>query len=49
MAPDPFSIEGRMNKVEEELKAVIQNLYNLIVQALDHQGSVTQDAMKREM
>lgn len=35
--------------IEAQLKDVVQNLYNLIVQPFDHQGSQTQDAMKREM
>ena len=35
--------------VEAQLKDIVQNLYNLIVQPFDHQGSATQDAMKREM
>lgn len=38
-----------VNAVEAQLKDIIQNLYNLIVQPFDHQGSATQDAMKREM
>jgi mediator of RNA polymerase II transcription subunit 10 len=36
-------------EVEAQLKDIVQNLYNLIVQAYDHHGSTTQDAMKREM
>lgn len=35
--------------VEAQLKDIVQNLYNLIVQAYDHHGSKTQEAMKREM
>lgn len=35
--------------VETQLKDIVQNLYNLIVQSYDHHGSKTQDAMKREM
>jgi hypothetical protein len=35
--------------VEGQLKDIVQNLYNLIVQAYDHHGSKTQEAMKREM
>jgi mediator of RNA polymerase II transcription subunit 10 len=38
-----------VNAVEAQLKDIIQNLYNLIVQPFDHQGNATQDAMKREM
>jgi mediator of RNA polymerase II transcription subunit 10 len=34
---------------EAQLKDIVQNLYNLIVQSYDHQGSKTQDAMKREV
>ncbi|OCK82232.1 mediator of RNA polymerase II transcription subunit 10 [Lepidopterella palustris CBS 459.81] len=36
-------------QIDEQLKAIVQNLYNLIVQSLDHQGSLTEDAMKREI
>jgi mediator of RNA polymerase II transcription subunit 10 len=35
--------------VEAQLKDIVQNLYNLIVQSYDHHGSKTQDAMKREI
>ncbi|KAF9690929.1 hypothetical protein EKO04_010972 [Ascochyta lentis] len=35
--------------VERQLKDIVQTLYNLIVQAYDHHGSKTQDAMKREI
>ncbi|KAF2791017.1 RNA polymeras-like protein II mediator complex subunit 10 [Melanomma pulvis-pyrius CBS 109.77] len=38
-----------LNAVEAQLKDVVQNLYNLIVQSFDHQGNPTQDAMKREI
>jgi mediator of RNA polymerase II transcription subunit 10 len=34
---------------EAQLKDIVQNLYNLIVQAYDHHGNKTQEAMKREM
>lgn len=36
-------------EVEAQLKDIVQNLYNLIVQAYDHHGNTTQEAMKREM
>jgi mediator of RNA polymerase II transcription subunit 10 len=35
--------------VEGQLKDIVQNLYNLIVQAYDHHGSKTQEAIRREM
>jgi len=35
--------------VEMQLKDIVQNLYNLIVQSYDHHGDKTQEAMKREM
>ncbi|KAJ4321681.1 RNA polymerase II mediator complex subunit [Neodidymelliopsis sp. IMI 364377] len=35
--------------VERQLKDIVQTLYNLIVQAYDHHGSKTQEAMKREV
>jgi mediator of RNA polymerase II transcription subunit 10 len=34
---------------EGQLKDIVQNLYNLIVQAYDHHGNKTQEVMKREM
>lgn len=36
-------------EVEAQLKDIVQNLYNLIVQGYDHHGNTTQEAMKREM
>ncbi|KAF2009184.1 mediator of RNA polymerase II transcription subunit 10 [Aaosphaeria arxii CBS 175.79] len=41
--------QAATNQVETQLKDIVQNLYNLIVQSFDHQGNPTQDAMKREM
>lgn len=38
-----------INIVEAQLKDIVQNLYNLIVQSFDHHGNKTQEAMKREM
>ncbi|KAF2712876.1 mediator of RNA polymerase II transcription subunit 10 [Pleomassaria siparia CBS 279.74] len=38
-----------LNIVDAQLKDIVQNLYNLIVQAVEHQGAPTQDAMKREI
>jgi hypothetical protein len=35
--------------VEAQLKDIVQNLYNLIVQSYDHRGNQTQEAMKREV
>ncbi|KAJ8112911.1 hypothetical protein OPT61_g4837 [Boeremia exigua] len=35
--------------VERQLKDIVQTLYNLIVQAYDHHGGKTQEAMKREV
>ncbi|KAG9191203.1 mediator of RNA polymerase II transcription subunit 10 [Alternaria panax] len=43
LSPDVAIID-----VEAQLKDIVQNLYNLIVQAYDHHGSKTQEAMKRE-
>ncbi|KAF1918971.1 mediator of RNA polymerase II transcription subunit 10 [Ampelomyces quisqualis] len=34
---------------EAQLKDIVQNLYNLIVQSYDHRGGQTQEAMKREI
>jgi hypothetical protein len=36
------------NDIEAQLKDIVQNLYNLIVQGYDHRGPATEDAMKRE-
>lgn len=41
--------DATIGKVEAQLKDIVQNLYNLIVQSFDHQGPPTHDAMKREM
>ncbi|KAI4960854.1 RNA polymerase II mediator complex subunit [Alternaria arbusti] len=38
-----------MIDVEAQLKDIVQNLYNLIVQAYDHHGSKTQEAIRREI
>ncbi|KAL6709309.1 RNA polymerase II mediator complex subunit [Coniothyrium glycines] len=43
---DPDSV---VLAVEAQLKDIVQNLYNLIVQSYDHHGDKTQTAMKREM
>ncbi|KAF2199262.1 RNA polymeras-like protein II mediator complex subunit 10 [Delitschia confertaspora ATCC 74209] len=45
---DP-AIDAQLDQVQNELKAIIQNLYNLIVQTTNHEGSPTQMAMKREI
>ena len=58
MAPDPrydgvnsqyISLNGQIDSAQDQLKVVIQNLYNLIVQGIEHQGPATQEAMKREI
>jgi mediator of RNA polymerase II transcription subunit 10 len=38
-----------MIDVEGQLKDIVQNLYNLIVQGYDHHGDKTQEAMRREV
>lgn len=38
-----------LDDIDKQLKVIVQYLYNLIVQGLDHQGSLTEEAMKREM
>lgn len=38
-----------LHQVDKQLKDIVQNLYNLIVQSVEHQGASTQDAMKKEM
>lgn len=40
---------GPILTAEAQLKDIVQNLYNLIVQSYDHHGNKTQEAMKREM
>ncbi|KAF2107422.1 RNA polymeras-like protein II mediator complex subunit 10 [Lophiotrema nucula] len=42
-------LQDPIDSVEQKLKEIVQNLYNLIVQALEHQGSSTEQAMKREI
>ena len=37
------------NKLAVQMKRIIQNLYQLVVQVHDFQGTNTEDAMKREM
>jgi mediator of RNA polymerase II transcription subunit 10 len=44
-----LTISDDVSQAEIQLKDIVQNLYNLIVQSFDHQGSQTHDAMKREM
>jgi mediator of RNA polymerase II transcription subunit 10 len=39
----------KLTQAKDQIKAVVQNLYNLMVQTHDHQGTLTEDAMKREM
>ncbi|KAF2463287.1 mediator of RNA polymerase II transcription subunit 10 [Lindgomyces ingoldianus] len=41
--------QQKLKLVETQLKAIVQSLYNLIVQGLEHQGSATQEAMKQEI
>ncbi|KAF2875543.1 mediator of RNA polymerase II transcription subunit 10 [Massariosphaeria phaeospora] len=42
-------IPSAIDTVEAQLKDIVQNLYNLMVQSFDHQGTSTQNAMKREI
>ncbi|KAF2680340.1 mediator of RNA polymerase II transcription subunit 10 [Lentithecium fluviatile CBS 122367] len=46
MAPTAL---GPVVAVEAQMKDIVQNLYNLMVQSFDHQGNLTHDAMKREI
>ncbi|KAF2746676.1 mediator of RNA polymerase II transcription subunit 10 [Sporormia fimetaria CBS 119925] len=48
MAPTAHS-QGSIHDIEKRLKDIVQNLYNLYAQAVNHQGQVTQEALKREM
>ncbi|KAF2139624.1 uncharacterized protein K452DRAFT_328053 [Aplosporella prunicola CBS 121167] len=45
MAPDNAA---SLNQIDEQLKIVVQNLFNLVVDVHDHQGSATEEAMKAE-
>lgn len=38
-----------LKEIEAQLKDIVQNLFNLMVQGYDHQGPKTQDAIKREV
>ncbi|KAF2183217.1 RNA polymeras-like protein II mediator complex subunit 10 [Zopfia rhizophila CBS 207.26] len=42
-------LDQSINTVQDRLKRIVQNLYSLIVQGLDHQGNATQNAMKVEI
>ncbi|KAF1832203.1 mediator of RNA polymerase II transcription subunit 10 [Decorospora gaudefroyi] len=44
-----LSPESAIVAVEAQLKDIVQNLYNLIVQVYDHHGGKTHEAMKREI
>ncbi|KAF4535245.1 putative mediator of rna polymerase ii transcription subunit 10 protein [Lasiodiplodia theobromae] len=46
MAPD---VPAKLEPVDGQIKKVIQNLYHLVVQVHDYQGTNTEDAMKREI
>ncbi|KAH7049225.1 mediator complex, subunit Med10 [Macrophomina phaseolina] len=46
MAPD---VSTKLEPVDGQIKKVIQNLYQLVVQVHDYQGTNTEDAMKREI
>lgn len=35
-------------QLTDQMKAIIQNLYNMIVQAHDHQGTSTENAMREQ-
>lgn len=36
-------------RAEDQMKEIVQSLYNLIVQGYDHQGAPTIGAMRRDM
>ncbi|KAF4308491.1 RNA polymerase II mediator complex subunit [Botryosphaeria dothidea] len=46
MAPD---VTTKLEPVDGQIKKVIQNLFQLVVQVHDYQGTNTEDAMKREI
>ncbi|KAH8707607.1 mediator of RNA polymerase II transcription subunit 10 [Phaeosphaeriaceae sp. PMI808] len=43
------SSDAAILTAEAQLKDIVQNLYNLIVQSYDHHGIKTEEAMKREI
>ncbi|KAL1632355.1 RNA polymerase II mediator complex subunit [Neofusicoccum ribis] len=46
MAPDGTA---KLEPVDGQIKKVVQNLFQLVVQVHDYQGTNTEDAMKREI
>ncbi|KAL0256966.1 RNA polymerase II mediator complex subunit [Diplodia seriata] len=46
MAPD---VPAKLEPLDSQIKKVIQNLFQLVVQVHDYQGTNTEDAMKHEI
>ncbi|OJD36206.1 mediator of rna polymerase ii transcription subunit 10 [Diplodia corticola] len=46
MAPN---VPAKLEPVDSQIKKVVQNLFQLVVQVHDYQGTNTEDAMKREI
>ena len=42
-------VQPNLPQAEDKLRAVVQNLYSLIVQTTDHRGQATEDASRREI
>ncbi|KAF2433198.1 mediator of RNA polymerase II transcription subunit 10 [Tothia fuscella] len=38
-----------LGEIDEQIKHIVQNLYQLVVQTYEHKGIVTENAMKREI
>ncbi|KAJ4304792.1 RNA polymerase II mediator complex subunit [Kalmusia sp. IMI 367209] len=45
----PSNTLGQVAKAEDEMKEIVQHLYNLIVQGYDHHGAPSITAMKAEI
>ncbi|KAK5015346.1 RNA polymerase-like protein II mediator complex subunit 10 [Cryomyces antarcticus] len=48
MAPDTGPASS-LDEVDKQVKAIVQNLYNLIVQSYDYDGTQSAEAMTREI
>jgi mediator of RNA polymerase II transcription subunit 10 len=49
MRDSSLTLIGPLVTIEAQLKDIVQNLYNLMVQSFDHRGDPTQNAIKAEM
>ncbi|KAF2102149.1 mediator of RNA polymerase II transcription subunit 10 [Rhizodiscina lignyota] len=53
MAPQQPQLDGgppeTLRRVDDQMKSIVQNLFNLIVQAHDHKGAATENAMREQI